>query len=47
MPAASASVMDVSILVLISCANVANLMHDRSLLRARELAIRASVGGSR
>jgi predicted permease len=35
------------IVVLISCANVTNLMLDRALLRARELAIRASVGGSR
>jgi predicted permease len=35
------------IVVLISCANVANLMLDRSLLRGRELAIRTSVGGTR
>jgi putative ABC transport system permease protein len=35
------------IVVLISCANVANLMLNQSLLRMRELAIRASVGGSR
>jgi putative ABC transport system permease protein len=35
------------VVVLISCANVANLMLNQSLLRVRELAIRASVGGSR
>ena len=35
------------IVVFISCANVANLMLDRSTRRARELAIRASIGGSR
>ena len=35
------------IIVLISCANVANLMIDRSLQRSHELAIRACVGGSR
>jgi predicted permease len=34
------------IVLLISAANVANLMVDRSLLRTRELSIRAAVGGT-
>ena len=46
-PALSVLAVAVALVLVISCANVTNLLLSRGLTRQRELAIRAAVGGSR
>ena len=46
-PALSILMLGAALLFLASCANVANLFVGRNLKRARELAVRASLGAGR